>query len=201
MKKIIINKYVDENNHKTFYLKDDKKQFIISFQNNLDLYFSLVNFNNEPFFIIDKNNYILYELFNTLYNDIKNCNIFDNNKLNENYKNRYEYKKLFNNNIIEWKSDDYPDEIAQSFKIIKKEDNFIIEFTPLIINNDFDYYIEPQLKDWISVRIRNSGSKYNPFNIIFMKLYNTLCNYDEIDFNQVHMEEYLLNKKKMLLNN
>ena len=44
MNKIIVNKYVDERNHKSFYLEDNDKQFIISFQNNLDLYFSLINF-------------------------------------------------------------------------------------------------------------------------------------------------------------
>jgi len=199
MEKIIFNKYVDENEYKTFYLKgNNNKQFIISFQNNLDLYFSLVNFDNEPYFIIDKSNSVLYQLFDKLYNDVKNCNIFDNDKLNKFELHRYEYKKLFNNDIIEWKSDDYHDEIAQSFKIIKEEDFFKIEFTPLIENTNIDYFIEPQLKNWISVRIRNSGSKYNPFNIIFMKLYNSLCDLDEMDFNQIHIDEYLYNKKKLL---
>lgn len=198
MDKIIVNKYIDERNHKTFYLRDDNKQFIISFQNNLDLYFSLVDFDDKSYFIIDKSNYLIYEIFDKLYNDIKCCNIFNNDEFNKNYYYRYEYEKLFNNDIIEWKSDDYPDEIAQSFKITKEKDFFKLEFTPLITDTSIDYYIEPQLKNWISVRIRNSGSKYNPFNIVFMRLYNSLCNYDEIDFNQIHIEEYLYNKKKTL---
>jgi len=199
MNKITFTKYVDDLNHKSFYLKNDNKQFIISFQGNLDLYFSLVNFDKEPYFIINKSNNILYQLFDKLYNDVKNCNIFDNDELNRNYIYRSEYKKLFNNDIIEWKSDDYPDEIAQSFRIIKYEDKFKIEFSPLITDKNIDYYIEPQLKNWISVRIRNSGSKYDPFNIVFMKLYNALCDYEEIDINQINIEEYLYNKKKTLI--
>jgi len=150
MEKIILTKYIDECNHKSFYLRgNNNKKFIISFQNNLDLYFSLVNFDDEPYFIIDKSNSILYELFDKLYDDIKNCNIFDNDKLNKIELHRYEYKKLFNNDVIEWKSDDYPDEIAQSFKIIKEKDFFKIEFTPVIENTSIDYYIEPQLKNWL----------------------------------------------------
>lgn len=199
MNRIEFNKYIDERNYKTFILKrDDNKEFIISFQGNLDLYFSLNNFDDEPYFIIDKSNYIIYELFDKLYNDIKKCNIFDEQKINKDHKKRYEYKKLFNNSIIEWKSDDYPDEIAPSFKIIKEKDYYLITFNPLKEDKDFDYYIEPQLNNWISIRIRNSGSKYSPFNIIFMKLYNSLCNINKEDLEQVHIQEYLLEKRKKL---
>ena len=200
MERIKLEKYSDSNNYKTFYLKRDneEKELTISFEGNLDLYFSLNNFNNKPYFIIDKSNYILYELFDNLYNDVKNCNICDNHDIYKEYKNRYEYKELFKDGIITWKSDDYYIEIAPSFNIIKKEDNYIIKFTPLIASEDFiDTYIF-NYKNRISVRIRNSGSRYNPFNCIFMKLYNSLSKFDEMDLEQVHMEEYLLEKKKKL---
>ena len=200
MERIKLEKYVDESNYKTFYLKrDTNKEFIISFMGNLDLYFNLNEFDDEPYFIIDKSNYILYELFDNLYNDVKNCNIFEKDKVDNHYKDRYEYKKLFNNGIIEWKSDDYPDEIAPSFKIIKDKDCYIIKFTPCIIDDNIDWFYPMQFENWISVRIRNCGSKYDPFNCIFMRLYNSLCNIDEIDLNQIHIEVYLYNKKKRLL--
>lgn len=199
MNRITFKKYTNERDYKTFILKrSDNKEFIISFQNNLDLYFSLTNFDNSPYFIIDKSNYIIYELFDKLYNDIKNCNIFDNQQLNKEYKKRYEYKKLFKDNNIIWKSDDYPDEIAPYFNIIKEKDYYLISFNKLKEDKDFDYYIEPQLNNWISIRIRNSGSKYDPFNIVFMKLYNSLSNINEENLEQVHIEEYLLEKKKKL---
>lgn len=200
MSRFEINKYVDERNYKTFSFINDKKEFGITFCGNLDLYFYLNNFDNEPYFIISKENYIIYEMFDKLYNDIKNCNFFDeeDNEYYQQYKDRYIYKSLFKDDVIEWKCDDYPNEIAPSFSIIKDTDSFIIKFNPCVIVDDIGYQYPLILKDWISVRLRNSGSKYTPFNCIFMKLYNSLCNTQEIDFEQVHIEEYLIKKKKIL---
>ena len=45
-----------------------------------------------------------------------------------------------------------------------------------------------------SVRIRNSGSRYGYFNVIFMRMYNKLCQY-EPNFHQIHIEEYMYQKK------
>ena len=52
----------------------------------------------------------------------------------------------------------------------------------------------------ITIRFRNSGSRYDPFNIIFMRLYQGLCNLD-YEYHQIHIEEYLQEskiKKKVL---
>ena len=46
----------------------------------------------------------------------------------------------------------------------------------------------------ITVRFRNSGSRYDPFNIIFMKLYQGLYELD-YEYHQIHIEEYLLDSK------
>ena len=205
MDRFTMTKITDENKYNTFYFKkDDNKTFIITFCGNLDLYFCLYNFNNEPYFIIDKSNYHIYELFDKLYNDVKNCNIFENNETKERYLKyieRYEYKKLFKDNTIEWKSDDYPDEIAPYFNITKEEDYYLIKFKQCIIDKNNDYQYPLVRDDYISVRLRNSGSKYEPFNCIFMRLYNSLSNIDENDLEQVHIEEYLYNQKKKLLLN
>ena len=45
-----------------------------------------------------------------------------------------------------------------------------------------------------SIRFRNSRSRYNPYNCLFMHMYNKLCEYD-INYHQIHMEEYLYQKK------
>ena len=50
----------------------------------------------------------------------------------------------------------------------------------------------------ISIRFRNSGSKYKPFNICFMRLFNNLQNYDP-DYHQITIEEYNY-KRKILIN-
>lgn len=199
MGKFEMCKHTDERGYNTFYFKDsDNKKLIITFCGNLDLYFCLSNFNNKPYFIIDRENYLIYELFDKLYNDIKNCNLFD--KEDNNYKNRYEYKHLFNNNVIEWRCDDYPYDIAPYFTIIKKEDSFIINFkqhTSFENIDDINYLYFPT-KNRISIRLRNSGSRYTPFNIIFMRLYHSLCDLNEFDFEQFHIEEYLFKKKKLI---
>lgn len=198
MGKFELYKYTDDRGYNTFYFKDsDDKNLIITFCGNLDLYFCLSNFNDNPYFIIDKENYLLYELFDKLYNDIKNCNLF--NEEDNDYKNKYEYKHLFNNNVIEWRCDDYPYEIAPYFTIIKEEDSFIMKFNPRVTLEDLTdmnyLYFSP--KDLISVRLRNSGSRYSPFNVIFMRLYLSICNLNEFDFEQFHIEEYLFKKKKL----
>lgn len=181
MDRFTMTKVTDERNYNTFFFKrDTSKEFIITFCGNLDLYFCLYNFNNEPYFIIDKSNYLVYELFDKLYNDIKNCNMFAEED-KEYYKNKYEYKGLFKNNTVEWKCDDYPDEIAPYFNIIKEEDYYIINFKQCIIDKSIDYQYPLVRDNYISVRLRNSGSRYEPFNCIFMRLYNSLSNIDEND--------------------
>ena len=197
MHNINFNKYTDSRNYNTFYLSNNNNlELTISFEGNLDLYFGLNNFNDNPYFIIDNSNYILYELFERLYNDIKHCNIYNDT---EEYKNRYEYKDLFKDNIITWKCDDYPIEIAPSFSIIKEKDKYIIKFEQVKKNENFDNMFMFHSKNRIGVRIRNSGSRYHPFNLIFMRLYNSLSNIDEMDLNQITIEEYLIEKKKKLI--
>ena len=69
--------------------------------------------------------------------------------------------------------------------IKKEEDTFIVKFEKSKVEDIFLTY---------SVRLRNSGSRYDPFNLFFMRMYLNLVNY-EPDFHQIHIEEYLWQKK------
>ena len=51
-------------------------------------------------------------------------------------------------------------------------------------------------KDIIGIRFRNSGYRYEPFNIRFSKLYNSLCRIDP-NYYQIQLEEYLDLKKNL----
>lgn len=68
---------------------------------------------------------------------------------------------------------------------------FKIEKVSDIINITFDrgkkdeYNINNRR---VAVRIRNSGSLYQPFNTNFMKLYNELCN---LDLKQIYIDEIM----------
>ena len=53
---------------------------------------------------------------------------------------------------------------------------------------------------YISVRFRNSGSRYVPFNIAFMDMYNDMKEVDDVTDkgHQLHIEEYLYETKKLV---
>lgn len=189
-------------------LAENNKSLIISFGGNLDLYWSFhsddVNIDNN--FIITKENYGVYRLFEQLFNDIENINIFnvedkdefydDNKKLiiNQSYYNELYDKK---NKIITWYSDETAHEVSNILKIKKQEETFKIEFyiQQYMKGYDKDFH---SLK-YIPIRFRNSGSYYDPFNVVFMRMYNNLKNVDDVnDYgHQIHIEEYLYNKNKI----
>ena len=210
-----------------FYLTQDNKTLRISFEGNLDLYWSL-HFNsnnkdkNQSFeernkekretFIITKENYYIYSLFEKLIDDIKEARVFIPNKnfnpedyfdkwseekyekWNQNLKNRYFYNELFDGKKIEWHSDDDEYSIADRVIIKKIDNNIILEFIqPKINEENFTY----RSKGIISIRFRNSGSRYDEFHVIFMRLYNELQQYNP-NYHQIHLEELTYQKKLTL---
>lgn len=233
MNKLFFEKwYRDERNEVKgiTFKRDNDKRFEISFQGNLDLYFSFASLNGKEdyTFIIGKDNYQIWEIFDKLYNDVINCNLFefteeDRDKIisqaealeedyhenlrdeeeriksiNQDLRESERYTKLVQDGVITWKSDDYCYDVAPYFKIEKIGESYLITFgVPNIsrklnleermLVNDFKYL------NLVSVRIRNSGSTYDLFNIVFMKAFNSLMGLEEI--NQIHIEEYLIDKE------
>ena len=194
----------------TINIYDSNKILTITFGGNLDLYWYLSSKEKKEVdtFEITKENYFLYSLFDILYNDIVNCNLFKvydeelsfvnsikelqkiynrKKELNKIFSEYEEYKRLYNGEYICWYSDDDSIEDANYVKIIKDDYKYIIEFFSNFKSNTI----------WLSntIRFRNSGSRYMPFNMIFMEMYNSLCTSD-YDENQIHIEEYLYKKKK-----
>lgn len=208
-----INKQIDENGYYTFRLKTTDGTFEISFQNNLDLYWRYVHENiilEEPDtkeFFITKENYQIYSLFEELYNSIKDSNPYSGytfitpiSYYHKDYE-RDETEKevpenpypnyLYKNGIITWCSDDFSSmNKASNFQIEQLEDTFKITFKKSEIERDCGIYFPTY-----SIRIRNSGSRYNPYNIAFMKMYQNLKEYEPT--NQIHIEEYLYEQKKL----
>ena len=199
------------------YLKEDNKIFIMSFGGNLDLYWSFYDvdknyYSKDVDFYITKENYFVYSLFEKLYEDISHCDLhrdysfellnaetledlkkIDIKRLDDkvSLKRLYRYNELYNNGIITWISDDRDYKDLDSVQIKKDEDKFIISFSRT-----------KQKGDWfgsnpgpITIRFRNHGSFYAPFNCLFMELYNDLGKYD-INDTQIHIEEYLYKVKK-----
>lgn len=184
----------------------------ICYGGNLDIYWILISDGNTSF-TIDQENYELYQIFDRLYKRIKNCEIFEmsekekkdesihdnieqiNQELNELvelnkwHSQKEAYKKLYNQEtgVIEWFSDDYDEEEANSVRIIPHDDKYEIEFVRR--GDNFNYMT--------SVRFRNSGSRYDYFNILFCKHYNELCEVDD-KVHQMNLDEIAYRMKVKL---
>ena len=180
MERLKVTKSEEENPFITLSYNDEISLNIL-FAGNLDLYFMLAGADKSQKFIIDESNVRVYDIFNKLYNDLIDCKLlFDSSK--ERLCRLTNYSLLVQNNIITWKSDDYPFDIGPSFKIEKIDEKFIITFDR---GKEEEYMAN---KYSISVRIRNSGSLYHPFNANFMILYHELCN---LDLKQIYIDEIM----------
>ena len=192
-----IFKTVNEFNFCDIKLKEDEKELLISLSGNGDLYMSMTEgrrlsrtFDDYIMFDITKKDYDIFSLFDTMYNNIIKCKILDIESIKTNY--RYQYNKLVDDNKnINWISDEDLEEIGDSFKLSK-------------LNNDeyrLTFYRNGKIPSFgfkspthISVRIRNSGSRYDPFNCAFMQMYNELQNIDS-NYRQICFEEIEYTKK------
>lgn len=185
---IKLEKTKNMNKYDAFYITTKEGTFIITFEGNLDLYWiyipneNILNSPNQKQFNITKENYFVYQLFDNLYNDIKN---------NQEPYEKYNPQRLFNNNIIDWYSDDAPYELASRIIIKKEKDSYNLTF---IKSKEHDFWIT------YSVRFCNSGSRYIPHHQSFMKMYNRLIEHNiNNNYHQIHMEEYLYEQKKLSL--
>lgn len=181
-------KRIDGEYPKIIIYNNDKVCLEISFAGNLDLYFVLKGANIDNKIIINESNLRVYDIFNELVISLFECNlpyeVRDKNMLRR----TSNYDKLVQENVIKWSCDDYSEEVGPSFKIEKAGDEFVITFDRGIIEKQF-----LASKYSISVRIRNSGSLYQPFNANFMRLYHELC---DLDLDQVYIDE-VMNLKRI----
>jgi len=181
------------------YLGEDL--FTITFAGNLDLYWSYVSKNileeNTKTLTITKENFFLYELIKELYERIRDYNFDDvlfsfddeaRKKFRERkiLEDRNNTEKLFHDGIVDYHSDDGVYDEVSSFQIKELEDSYEITFTKGVVNGNFQTF---------SVRICNSGSRYEHFRTLFMRMYNKMVRYDQ-DFNQVTIDEYIYSLKR-----
>lgn len=184
-----------------YCLTDGNKKLTILFARCLDLYIMI---NDDQFmkyaeaktihFDITKADYDIFRLFDSLYQDIINCKVFDLHDVRNTC--RYEYEKLVDDKqCITWISDDDREEIGDRFTLSKLNDDV---YRLIFYRNDKipDFGFKNPM--YISVRIRNSGSRYKPFNCVFMKMYHELQDIDP-NFRQIHLEELQYIKKCSLI--
>ena len=166
---------------KDVLIRDGKQLLKIFYGSNFDLYIDIfgdysIDENDcySATFAIDHDQE-LYKYFESLVDNIINCNIFDagNNEpekcnieeqMNESLKIKSVYNLLIQDSIITWYSDNIYDEKANKLRIEKKDNKIILTFIDNPDDPTFGFVI----------RICNSGSKYEPFNLCFMNLFNQL---------------------------
>ncbi|MBE6154522.1 MAG: hypothetical protein E7163_02980 [Firmicutes bacterium] len=208
-------------------LKRGKQELNIDFSGALDLHFALKNCKENNTFIIGKDNYGVWLLFDKLYNEVMSgqvfnpitdldinmlideCELFDvdyHNALKERYE-RYETIKkedlqngirtgLIVDDKIIWRDDDFDIDVAPYLMIEKINDIYKLTFDVPEFKRELDTFEEHLLcnKDTISIRIRNSGSRYYSFNSVFMRLYRSLVDL-ATDIPQISIDEYLIDKE------
>ncbi|MBE6160438.1 MAG: hypothetical protein E7157_05280 [Lactobacillales bacterium] len=193
---IKVTKKKDFNKLDEITIETEDGKFKIFYGGNLDLYWAYHYFgdNDQPHtFTITKENYVIYELIDELYNNIKNNNIpkkrnfeFEDDFFDDFFNDVIDddkHQKLFIDDVVTWHSDDCPYETASKLLIFKENEEYKITFI-----KSKEEFME------FSVRISNSGSRYGEFSTLFMNMYNKLCEYNP-EYHQIHMEEYLYNKK------
>lgn len=166
---------------KDVLIRDGKQLLKIFYGSNFDLYIDIfgdysIDENDcySATFAIDHDQE-LYKYFESLVDNIINCNIFDagNNEpekcnteeqMNESLKIKSVYNLLIQDSIITWYSDNIYDEKANKLRIEKKDNKIILTFIDNPDDPTFGF----------GIRICNSGSKYEPFNLCFMNLFNQL---------------------------
>lgn len=172
-------------------------------------------------FTITKDNYRIYELFKSLIEDVKTSNVFtpspekivaedeevitlppsykqikEVEERNEELKQQAGYQRIIDGDAIIWHSDEETYDIADVLRISEQDDNIILEFYRPELSGDKFSIRRPGN---ISIRFRNSGSYYLPFNIVFMRMFNKLQEFDpELDqeYHQIHIEEYIHTLKR-----
>lgn len=195
------------------FFKEENKYLAITYGGNLDLYWIIYSedVNKDNNFVITKENYEVYKLFEQLFNDIDDINIYkyQNHQFSSNFKktqkekyrksNTSNYNVLYNEKekLITWYSDETAFCVANVLKIKKEDEIFKLEFfiQPYIDGYDRDF----NSLHHIPIRFRNSGSFYNPFNVVFMRMYSNMKEIDDVnDYgHQIHMEEYLYSQSKI----
>lgn len=175
----VIKKNLD--NTDAILINADEGDFFFTFGGNFDLYFSYfgkdLRKKEEHTFILDKDNFFLYNCFDEAYRVIES-----EKPLQTDYIYKCKDFPLLKDGIIEWHSDDgYYDSSAILF--IEKLDNAY----KIVIKEGVISDIQIRTA---SVRFRNSGSIYEPYNCVFMDLYNKICDHN-FEYEQITFDEYV----------
>ena len=177
---VTIGSNKNNHNYDVFYITVDDKTFVISFEGNLDLYWSyqyegnILEVHNSVEFMIKHEDKILYDMFDRLFKSIKKGDPFEDDSNNITWKKQDKYA-LFKNNKIEFHSDEGEYDNVSYFTIERFKNNYKLTFYKGEMMNHYLTY---------STRISTSGSRYSFFYVPFIIMYNELKEYDKLSLNK-----------------
>lgn len=166
-------------------ISDGEKSFVIIRKNAPDLYlipdFNAINDNDDIKFVINESDDKIYSIFEILYHDIINGNVFGSENETKKLKHkeieqRKENQKLaqrtglVKDGVIFWHSEDFDlFELSAVLKIEKHEKGIEITFSKNKTDKDF-------LCNWptYAIRISESWSIYQSFFCPFVRLHRQL---------------------------
>ena len=195
-----VEKQKNGNGYDLFRIVTDEGVFEISFENNLDLYWrydyhgNILEHPKEVLLVVSQENYEIYSMFDRLYNKILEGNPLElaGNVSTDWTISENNPESLIQNGIVRWHSDDFIYENASWFSVMPTEDEYIISF------GKSKLVFDDMLLMTFAVRIRNSGSRYYPYNVPFMQMYHELQEYDP-EYHQMRIEELAYKSKKRSL--
>ena len=123
---------------------------------NFDLYWLPENHKEYNTFEIDKNDKIVYNVFNLLFNVVR--------------KQDDKFRPVLKENTITFISEDWPEEEANVLNIIKTENSFTIKF---VKNEDIENWTYPHMG--CAICFCNSGSRVPKVEQVFMEMFNYLA--------------------------
>lgn len=134
----------------------NNKSFIMTVGGNLDLYWLPENHKENRIFEIDKNNELLFNIFEQLFGAIE--------------KRDDKYSPVLQDNKITFVSEDWHEDEANKLEITKNKDNFVIEF---IKNENKEAWTVPHRG--CAICFCNSGSRVPDVEQLFMRMFNYLA--------------------------
>ena len=187
MEKLEVSKWNDDSRDeiKGVSLSRGNQCLNISSQGNLGLYFSLKDCGNDNTFVIGKDNREVFNAFDNLYNSVMHSNVVEIAR----------GTGLVEDIGIKFKSDDRESDVAPCLEIQKSGDAYLLMIDDPTPQGQMDC-----LKDFgldrppLIVRLKNSGSLYTPFNVLFMQLFHSLMDIDT-DAHQIDIDEYLIDRQ------
>lgn len=173
-------------------IHSDECTVIINFAGNLDLYWNVYPNKKSKrdrvqySFEVDESVPYLYDTFVGVFDAISQNKPYYNSLVgDEEFREKVLPKYLYSDKIelrkgnsIIWKSDDFYSEVASYVKITKAGNKFKITMHKSTSDEE---------RNTFSVRFRNSGSRYNPYNTVFMSQFDRLCKFD----NQISIFEQI----------